>query len=115
MLGCLLKNPQKLMRVNNDKILCAMEKFRLILDKIQDCIEMQNGATESQLKTIWNDLSDAISESERRQKADTGERQSNIPDVSGSAWDLPDGVYQVGVDKATKGSNPNMDEKGNKW
>lgn len=28
----------------------------------------------------------------------------NIPVVSGSAWDLPDGVYQVGVDKAAKGS-----------
>jgi len=26
------------------------------------------------------------------------------PVVSGSAWDLPDGVYQVGVDKAAKGS-----------
>ncbi len=28
----------------------------------------------------------------------------NKPDVSGGAWDLPDGVYQVGVDRATKGS-----------
>ena len=27
-----------------------------------------------------------------------------LPVVSGSAWDLPDGVYQVGVDKAAKGS-----------
>lgn len=27
-----------------------------------------------------------------------------LPHVSGSAWDLPDGVYQVGVDKAAKGS-----------
>ena len=31
-------------------------------------------------------------------------QQCNIPDVSGSDWDLPDGVYQVGVDKAAKGS-----------
>ena len=42
-----------------------MEKFRSILNKIQDCIKMQNGATESQLKAIWNDLSDAVSECER--------------------------------------------------
>ncbi len=41
-----------------------MKQFRLILDKIQDCIEIQNGATESQLKTIWNDLSNAITEME---------------------------------------------------
>jgi len=26
------------------------------------------------------------------------------PVVSSSAWDLPDGVYQVGIDKAAKGS-----------
>lgn len=45
-----------------------MEKFRLILNKIKDCIEMQNGATESQLKAIWNDLSDAVSECERGQE-----------------------------------------------
>ncbi len=31
-------------------------------------------------------------------------QQCNLPFVSGSAWDLPDGVYQVGVDKAAKGS-----------
>ena len=31
-------------------------------------------------------------------------QQCNLPVVSGSAWDLPDGVYQVGVDKAAKGS-----------
>ena len=31
-------------------------------------------------------------------------KQCNLPVVSGSAWDLPDGVYQVGVDKAAKGS-----------
>ena len=34
----------------------------------------------------------------------TRTKQCNIHDVSGSAWDLPDGVYQVGVDKAAKGS-----------
>ncbi len=28
----------------------------------------------------------------------------NIPRVSGSAWELPDGVYQVGVDKAAPNS-----------
>jgi len=61
-----------------------MDKFRLVLNKIQDCIEMQNGATESQLKTIWNDLSDAISESERGQKADTEESNCTIFDVSNS-------------------------------
>lgn len=31
-------------------------------------------------------------------------QQRNLPVISGSAWDLPDGVYQVGVDKAAKGS-----------
>ena len=31
-------------------------------------------------------------------------QQCNLPVVSGSAWDLPDGVYQVGVDRAAKGS-----------
>jgi DnaJ-class molecular chaperone len=59
-----------------------MDKFRLVLNKIQDCIEMQNGATESQLKTIWNDLSDAISESERGQKLKTSDGALPIPDVS---------------------------------
>jgi len=61
-----------------------MENFRLVLDKIQDCIEMQNGVTESQLKTIWNDLSEAITENERGQKVDTGENNALLPDVSGS-------------------------------
>ena len=28
----------------------------------------------------------------------------DIPVVSDSAWNLPDGIYQVGVDKAAKGS-----------
>jgi len=41
-----------------------MEEFRLILRKIQDCIELQNGATEGQLKDLWNDLSNAITNSE---------------------------------------------------
>lgn len=41
-----------------------MDEFRLILRKIQDCIELQNGATEGQLKDLWNDLSNAITESE---------------------------------------------------
>jgi hypothetical protein len=40
--------------------LTPADDLRLILSKIQDCIEMQNGALESQLKSIWNDLSDAI-------------------------------------------------------
>jgi hypothetical protein len=31
-------------------------------------------------------------------------QQCNLSVVSGDAWDLPDGVYQVGVDKAAKGS-----------
>lgn len=59
-----------------------MDKIRLVLNKIQNCIEMQNGATESQLKTIWNDLSDAISESELGQEFITGDRQLTIPDVN---------------------------------
>ena len=42
-----------------------MEKLRLVLKKIQDCIEMQQGATESQLKAIWNDISDSITEHEQ--------------------------------------------------
>lgn len=42
-----------------------MDKFRLVLEKIRTCIEMQNGATGSQLKAIWNDLSEAITENEQ--------------------------------------------------
>jgi hypothetical protein len=59
-----------------------MDKFRLILSKIHDCIELQNGATESQLKTIWNDLSDAISESERGQNNDTSDSGLHLQRVS---------------------------------
>ena len=39
-----------------------MDKFRVILNEIQDCIEMHNGTMEGQLKHIWNELSDAITE-----------------------------------------------------
>ena len=41
-----------------------MEKLRLVLSKIETCIELQNGATESQLKSMWNDISDFITEQE---------------------------------------------------
>lgn len=71
-----------------------MDKFRLILNEIQDCIEMQNGATESQLKTLWNDLSDAISENERGQNIDTRESQQlNIADVGGSYFEVDFGGH----------------------
>lgn len=43
-----------------------MKGFRSVLKKIQTCIEAQNGATESQLKDIWNELSNAITENEKK-------------------------------------------------
>lgn len=39
-------------------------------------------------------------------------QQCNLPAVSSSAWDLPSGIYQVGVDKAVKGS---MDYSARVW
>jgi hypothetical protein len=63
-----------------------MEKFRIILDKIQTCIELQCGATESQLKSIWNDLSDAITECESN-LANSKPANCDIPDISNCpAW-----------------------------
>jgi hypothetical protein len=64
-----------------------MEKFRIILDKIQTCIELQCGATESQLKSIWNDLSDAITECESN-PANSKPANCAIFDVSGSLPDI---------------------------
>lgn len=55
-----------------------MDKFRLVLEKIRTCIEMQNGATGSQLKVIWNDLSEAITQSEES-KAITGFAKAKCP------------------------------------
>ncbi len=37
-------------------------------------------------------------------KTENNSEVLNIPRVSGSAWELPDGVYQVGVDKAAPNS-----------
>lgn len=50
-------------------------------------------------ETNWNDLT-----LKERLALVNHNEQLDLYSVSGSAWDLPDGVYQVGVDKATKGS-----------
>jgi hypothetical protein len=42
-----------------------MEKFRVLLSVIQDYIEYGNGLTNSQTKTVYNFLSDAITEHEK--------------------------------------------------
>ena len=54
-----------------------MEKFRLILNRLQNCIEQGNGATEGWLKGIWNELSDAITEQETNQVTSKGKESSH--------------------------------------
>lgn len=46
----------------------ATDKFRDVLHEVQRLIETEGGATESEMKAIWNSLSCAITESERRQQ-----------------------------------------------
>ncbi len=36
-----------------------MENFRIVLNEIEGFIDNQDGATESQLKSLWNGLSNA--------------------------------------------------------
>jgi len=43
-----------------------MEKFRSILGEIQELIDSQESVNTKQLKNIWNDLSDAISNQENK-------------------------------------------------
>ena len=40
----------------------------------------------------------------RMKSIDENEKRLTIPGICGSSWDLPDGVYQVGIDRAVKGS-----------
>lgn len=53
--------------------------YRTILNEIQSLIEKGNGATETELKALWNQLSDAITQKE----------QLNLPHVSNSVFDCP--------------------------
>jgi len=48
-----------------------MDKLRNVLSKIQYLIEYGKGATEPDLKNLWNDLSDAITESDESNRTDT--------------------------------------------
>jgi len=48
------------------------DRFRDILNDVQRYIETNGGATESEMKAIWNSLSCAITESERRQPTAEG-------------------------------------------
>jgi hypothetical protein len=43
-----------------------MEVFREILENVHGLIENGNGATESDLRGLWNDLSNAISDHEKK-------------------------------------------------
>ncbi len=50
----------------------ATDKFRDVLNEVQRYIETNGGATESEMKAIWNSLSCAITESEKRQPTAEG-------------------------------------------
>jgi len=50
----------------------ATDRFRDVLNEVQRYIETNGGATESEMKTIWNSLSCAITESEKRQPTAEG-------------------------------------------
>ena len=43
-----------------------MNKLREILNQIQSLIDLRGAATESELKSLWNDLSTAITELESK-------------------------------------------------
>lgn len=45
-----------------------MTTFRVILNEIKTLIEKGNGATEVELKQLWNELSNAITETEQLNK-----------------------------------------------
>lgn len=63
--------------------------MRTVLNEIQNLIEKGNGATESELKTLWNQLSDAITQSE----------QLNLPPVVGRSEQLPPNLITDGEHK----------------
>lgn len=44
-----------------------MENFRKVLNKISNYIDTQDSVAENQLKTLWNELSDAITEHEKKE------------------------------------------------
>jgi len=54
--------------------------YRTILNEIQSLIEKGNGATEPELKVLWNQLSNAITQTE----------QLNLPPVSNALPDFRD-------------------------
>ncbi len=58
----------------------ATDKFRDVLHEVQRLIETEGGATESEMKAIWNSLSCAITESERRQQptAEGAEKRTDL-------------------------------------
>jgi len=45
---------------SNTKLIITMKKLSEIVLKVETCIEMQNGATESQLRDILNDLNELL-------------------------------------------------------
>ena len=53
----------------------ATDKFRDVLNEVQRYIETNGWATESEMKAIWNSLSCAITESEKRQPTAEGAKQ----------------------------------------
>jgi hypothetical protein len=90
MLGCLLQNPQKLMRVINYKIICAMEKelVRQLGEKIGygNMMQLASECWEEMMIAEGYPTSGvfipALKSDVRGLKIDTGLGQSNIPDVN---------------------------------
>jgi len=65
------------------KDLNKMNKFRLVLNKLQGLIDEGDGAYEGDLKALWNDLSDAITAREKEDSTD--KRQLTMPVVMASS------------------------------
>ena len=73
------------------KDLNKMDKFRLVLNKLQGLIDEGDGAYEGDLKALWNNLSDAITDKEKdktlksegKTNANT-DSNCNLQNVSGS-------------------------------
>lgn len=63
--------------------------YRAILNEIQSLIERGNGATESELKALWNKLSDTITQAE----------QFNTANIVGYYWLLPNGEVSNIINK----------------
>lgn len=82
----------------SEKQTIETKSLRIVLDKIQTCIELQNGATESQLKDLWNDISSAITEIEAGSETKLNKAATDLLEALIKAKEFIDELSDDGIE-----------------